>query len=70
MTNVCSTVILLLLMVKKTMSNQLPSACSVNNLDRSGRPGGGFAYEKNLGRNTCSLNGALYLSLNYFTDSL
>ena len=49
MTNVCNTVILMLLMVK-TMSNQWPSSCSVNNWDKMGQPGGGSTAEKTSNR--------------------
>ena len=45
LTTICSTVILLLLMVKKSMSNQWPSDCSVNNSDEMGRCVGGSAAE-------------------------
>ena len=37
-----------LLMAKKTMSNQWPSACIVDNLDEMGRPGGSSVAEKNF----------------------
>ena len=50
MKNVCSTVILLLLAVKK-LSNQWPSGCSINNSDKMGQPGGGggvSTIEKNF----------------------
>ena len=56
-TTVCSTVIPLLLTVKKTMSNQSPSACSVNNSDEMGhRRVKLFTAERNA--STCSVNRA------------
>ena len=43
------------------MSNQGQSACSVNNLDKIGQPGDGFAHREKLlamGRTAGSVNGA------------
>ena len=65
MTKACSTLIRLLLTVKKTVSNQWLSACSVNNLDKMGRPEGGPTAEKNM--TACSVKGALYNSSNILT---
>ena len=60
-TNVCSAVIPLLLTVKKTVPNQWPSACSVNNSDKMLRSGDGSAADKNFPHETTtfSVNGAL-----------
>ena len=45
MTNVCSTVTLLLLTVEKPCQISGRPACSVNNLDEMGQPWGGSAAE-------------------------
>ena len=61
MTNVCSTVVFTVIDGYKIVSNQRPSACSVNNSDEMGRPGRWFSHQEKfltVGRTTRSVKGA------------